>query len=52
MWTSVIQAVSRQCFQMCAVKNPISPGLGKLEFLKLRIRALSVPYFFHVYISE
>ena len=39
LWTSVIQALSRQCFQMCAVKNSISPGYGLLEFLKLKNRA-------------
>ena len=37
--TTGIQALSRQCFQMCAVKNSISPGYGLLEFLKLKIRA-------------
>ena len=30
--TSVIQAVSRQCFKMYADKTPISSDLGKLEF--------------------
>ena len=35
LWTSVIQALGRQCFQMCAVKNSISPGYyGLLEFFK------------------
>ena len=28
LWTPVIHAVSRQCFQICAVKIPISPGPG------------------------
>ena len=28
LWTSVVQAVSRQFFQMCAVKSRISPGYG------------------------
>ena len=36
LWTSVIQISGRHCFQMCAVKNSISPGHGLLEFLKLR----------------
>ena len=39
LWTSVIQALSRQCFQMCAIKNSVSPGYGLLEFLKLKNRA-------------
>ena len=39
LWTSFIQALSRQSFQMCAVKNSISPGYGLLEFLKLKNRA-------------
>ena len=38
LWTSVIQASSRQCFQMRAVKNSISPGYGLLDFLKLKNR--------------
>ena len=36
-------ALSRQCFQMCAVKNSISPGYGLFEFLKLKNGAKSVP---------
>ena len=36
--TSVIQGVSRQCFQMFAIEIPISPALGKLKFAKLKIR--------------
>ena len=36
LWTSVTQALSRQCYQICAVKNSISPDYGLLEFLKLK----------------
>ena len=43
LWTSVIQALTKQCFQMSAVKNSISPGYGLLELLKLKNRARSVP---------
>ena len=32
--TSAIQAVGRQCFQMGAVKIPISPGLGVIRIFK------------------
>ena len=38
LWTSVIQNLSRKCFQRCAVKNSISPGYGLLIFLKLTNR--------------
>ena len=49
LWTSVIYAVSRQCFQMCAVKNPISEN-PNFQILKLMFEVFL--NFFHVYTTR
>ena len=45
----IIQAVSRQCFQMYAVKNPISSNYGNWNFVSLKIGLEEFLNFFHVY---
>ena len=37
LWTSVIQALSRQCFQICAVKIQYHQATGYWNFQNLKI---------------